>query len=185
MTQHTLVVGGTGMLAGLCETLHQQGHLLTILSRSERRFAHLARGRSGFHHLALDYTDASALCEGLQAALAERGPISLAVCWVHSTAPHGLTNICEELLKAVESLEVVHVVGSAWANPARLLSPLEKQLRSLSSLRYKQAILGFQLVGETSRWLTDEEISAGVWEAVQSEQDTTIVGVVKPWSRRP
>ena len=45
--------------------------------------------------------------------------------------------------------------------------------------------LGFQLEGERSRWLTHEEISSGIIEALERQASRSIVGVVEPWEMRP
>jgi hypothetical protein len=41
------------------------------------------------------------------------------------------------------------------------------------------------LVGSGSRWLTNQEISAGVIRAVDGDAPLSMVGVVEPWSARP
>ena len=52
-------------------------------------------------------------------------------------------------------------------------------------LHYRRVILGFVVEGGKSRWLTHEEISGGVIEAVQKDAERYIVGTVEPWSMRP
>ena len=38
---------------------------------------------------------------------------------------------------------------------------------------------------ETSRWLTNTEISNGVIDGIMNEKDYFIVGKIEPWERRP
>lgn len=49
----------------------------------------------------------------------------------------------------------------------------------------RQVILGFVIVDDGSRWLTHEEISGGVIEAMQSDRGRSVVGAMEPWEERP
>ena len=53
------------------------------------------------------------------------------------------------------------------------------------NVAYRQVILGFQIEGERSRWLTHGEISQGVLQAIADDAEYHVVGVVRPWERRP
>lgn len=50
---------------------------------------------------------------------------------------------------------------------------------------YREVMLGFVPLGTGSRWLTNEEISDGVIDAVGTDGERSIVGVVEPWELRP
>ena len=39
--------------------------------------------------------------------------------------------------------------------------------------------------GGRSRWLTHDEISQGVLDAIQVGEDVAIIGTVQPWEERP
>jgi hypothetical protein len=45
--------------------------------------------------------------------------------------------------------------------------------------------LGFKIEDNSSRWLTNDEISSGVIEAITNDEEEKIVGIVSPWDKRP
>ncbi len=164
---HALVVGGTGMLREATLTLAQR---CTAVSAVARRAASVADTWPGINPLPLDYHDAAALAQALRRAVGHYGPIQLAVCWIHSSAPEALQTVAAEL-------------GSAAADPTRLPRPALDELPPTVS--YRQVILGFQIEGNRSRWLTHREISQGVLQAIEDDAEYRVVGVVRPWEMRP
>jgi len=50
---------------------------------------------------------------------------------------------------------------------------------------YQAVVLGFVVDNGASRWLNNDEISAGVLSAIDSEKPVAIVGTVEPWSAKP
>ncbi|MFZ3007563.1 MAG: hypothetical protein WA047_15455, partial [Phenylobacterium sp.] len=169
---HTLVVGGTGMLSGLCEALAGDGGRLSLLSRQ-------AAGPDGF---ACDYYDPAAFRGALDAAVARAGPINLAVAWFHT-----LKIEAPRLLAERVDGRLFQVLGSAAADPSHpwRLETAREVARDLASCELRQVVLGFKVEAAGSRWLTHDEISAGVLDAVRSDRALTIIGQTKPWSARP
>ncbi|MDO8802220.1 hypothetical protein [Phenylobacterium sp.] len=172
MVAHTLVVGGTGMLSGLCEALAGDGGRLSFLSRQ-------ACGPDGF---ACDYYDPAAFTAALDAAVARAGPINLAVAWFHTLkieAPRLLAERVEGRL--------FQVLGSAAADPSHpwRLETAQRVAEDLPGCDLRQVVLGFKAEPTGSRWLTNNEISAGVLDAVRSDRPLTIIGQTKPWSAKP
>jgi molybdopterin-guanine dinucleotide biosynthesis protein A len=149
--RHALVVGGTGMLAGLTTTLAARGHPVTVVAR---RPADL-----GVAQLALDYRDAAGLARGLEHAVAERGPIELAVLWVHTDGP-----------------AVPAAVARATAPGGRVLQVFGTRVWPLEGVpahvAYRQVVLG----SIDGRWLADAEIAAGVLAAIDADVPVSIVG---------
>jgi hypothetical protein len=92
-------------------------------------------------------------------------------------------------LKIARQVSAVYceVLGSASADPARpdLLQAWQALFQPLTTPKLCLAVLGFMMENDHARWLTDEEISAGVGRALESEDPVTIVGTVTPWSARP
>jgi len=150
---HALVVGGTGMLAGLTRALAERGHAVTSVARRAVQLG------SGVVSLPLDYGDDEHLAGGLCEAIASRGPLELAVCWVHTDAP-----------------AVPAAVADALAPGARLVQVFGTRIWLLADVplhvAYRQVLLGS--VGD--RWLTHEEISDGVLEAVDADRPLWVVG---------
>ena len=175
MSPHILVVGGTGMLSGLVETLAGDGGRLSLLSRRASKVA----GASGFD---CDYHDTEAFAAALGAAVERSGPIDLAIAWFHS-----LKIAAPRLLAENVDGRLFQVLGSATADPGHpdRLGRAASVAADLPSCRLRQVVLGFRLADGGARWLTNAEISQGVLEAVGADRALTIIGQVEPWSARP
>ncbi|MHA0034909.1 Rossmann-fold NAD(P)-binding domain-containing protein [Deinococcus sp. PESE-13] len=166
----TLVVGGTGMLLGLVRELLAAGDEVWTLARHAPALTH-----SRLHPLLADYRDAAAL----RAALASAAPFDRAVVWIHSAAPDAPFVVAE----AVQG-PFFHVLGSAAADPSRPDDGRRTRFAAQGT-DHREIVLGFVREGARSRWLTDAEISAGVWEAVRGDLRRAVVGTVTPWEARP
>jgi len=184
---HVVVVGGTGMLSGLSIRLSQDRWRVSVLARHATDFA-----RRQAHDRILgfdcDYGSADALDRALACVSARANSVRLAVAWIHSTAPAAARRVAEQFAGTGSPFRFLHVLGSAVADPAqpdRLAAWRERVTRGLSHIDYAQAVLGFVAENGRSRWLTDAEICAGVYEAARSARALSIVGTVTPWSARP
>ena len=173
MGPHILVVGGTGMLSGLVEALAGDGGRLSLFSRHASRF-----GRVGVAGHDVDYYDEAAFGAALDAA----GPIDLAVTWFHTLKIAAPRRLAERVRG-----RLFQVLGSATGDPSRpdRLLTAAAVADGLPNCALRQVILGFQVEGGRSRWLTDAEISAGVLEAVRTDAILSVVGRVEPWSAKP
>lgn len=150
---HALVVGGTGMLAPAARALTTRGHAVTCIAR---RGSDLG---SGVVVEQVDYRNGVQLREALARATQSRGPIELAVCWIHTDAP-----------------DVPRIVADALAPGARLVQVFGTRVWPLADVplhvAHRQVLLGS--VG--GRWLNHEEISSGVLKAVDADRPLTVVG---------
>jgi molybdopterin-guanine dinucleotide biosynthesis protein A len=150
---HALVVGGTGMLAGLTRALRHRGHPVTFLAR---RGVDLG---GGIVQVAVDYRDDRALTDGLADAVDDRGPIELAVAWVHSDA------------RAAPA-----TVAAAVAPGGRLFQVFGTRVWPLDPVplhvAYRRVLLG----SAGGRWLTHDEIADGVLRAIDGDRPLAIVG---------
>jgi threonine dehydrogenase-like Zn-dependent dehydrogenase len=170
VTEHALVVGGSGMLAGLCHSLAADRWEVTVVGRDERKLAEATAGDAHLHPLSVDYEDVEAFRAALDEATAARGPIVLAVCWIRSWAPEALRATAAAVAPGGR---LVHVVGIQRSDAS---DAVIEELERREALVYQQAQLGAM----NGRWLTNEEISAGVYEAVRAEQPYFLVGTVAP-----
>lgn len=181
---HALVVGGTGMLRGLTLSLARQGYTVSVIARSSHRLRSLVDAATPFpgriNPVPLDYRHGEQLRQDLTTAVGQHGPLVLAVCWIHSTAPEALPRIAEVIGAQTGPCRLFHVRGSAAANPADGARRPPEWLTRFPNIRYRQVILGFVVEGGGSRWLTHEEISGGVLSAVQDDAPYYVVG---PWNR--
>ena len=182
MEGHDLVVGGTGMLAGLSEALAREGRRVTVLARDHLRLDRLARRAPGVRPLSVNYEDGPALEAALEKAARQSGPIERAVCWIHATAPEAPLAVARHVRHVY-----CHLLGSAVADPSvGRLGRWRARFAGLPGLDYRIVVLGFVLKPDGgSRWLTHDEISAGAKAALDASRPVSVLGVVEPWSRRP
>ncbi|HEY6075470.1 MAG TPA: hypothetical protein VIV36_01430, partial [Gaiella sp.] len=101
----------------------------------------------------------AALEEALVQVAAERGPVDLAVCWIHTDAPHAPGLVAHALAPGAR---LVQVFGTRHWPLAEI--PLH--------VAYRQALLGTS----GGRWLTHEEISEGVLAAIDADLPCRVVG---------
>jgi len=150
---HALVVGGTGMLAAATRALADRGHVVTCVARRDAPLGHDVAVEP------VDYRESELLRNALARASTARGPIELAVCWIHTDAP-----------------EAPRVVADALAPGARLVQVFGTRVWPLADpplqIAYRQVLLGER----DGRWLTHEEISSGVLKAMVADRPVAVVG---------
>ncbi|MGP4753845.1 hypothetical protein [Agrobacterium pusense] len=184
--RHVLVVGGTGMLAECCSFLAGRGDNVTVLGRRQSRIDRVTAmcpiGQC--EGIAVDYRNDRATIEALEGIIERRGPFDETVCWVHEDqAP-----LAHIYLGQLTGRSFYHVLSSQFAdpaNPARLSELRCRFQESVPGVAYKTIILGFVPGTFGSRWLTNDEISSGVFEAVEREAEQSMIGKVDPWKSRP
>ena len=78
------------------------------------------------------------------------------------------------------------MLGSANGDPSHpdRLAEMAQTTEGLP-IAYQAVVLGFVVENGGSRWLTNDEISSGVFAAIQSGAPLSIIGTVKPWTARP
>jgi hypothetical protein len=183
-----LVVGGTGMLAGVVRGLVRAGCRTAVVARNASRITGVVAGtRDPERVLAVpaDYTRPDSLKAALDAALMSGERFATAVLWVHRPHRPVVREVVSGLLAADALL--VDVLGSAALDPSRERPPAPPSLPE-SGVTYRQVVLGFTEGQGGSRWLTHQEISDGVLAAVADGDRgpaTRVVGRVEPWADRP
>ena len=166
---HATVVGGSGMLAGLCHRLAADGWQVTVVGRDRSKLAR-ACADARLHPLSVDYEDVGNFAAALAKAAAARGPIVLAVCWIRSWAPLSLLATADAV--ATDG-RLVQVLGSQASGAT---STAIAALAARRGLDYRQVQLGAMGDGPSQRWLTDSEISAGVDTAIGGDRPFHLVG---------
>ncbi|HEY4162071.1 MAG TPA: hypothetical protein VGM59_03345 [Dongiaceae bacterium] len=179
---HDLIIGGSGMLAGLAQALAQNGRRVSVMARSITKLNRLAAQHPGIQTLALNYQDRPALERGLKDAAERSGPITRCIAWMHDDDPDRVRMIMRHA-----GTVYCHVMGSASADPAQpeRLAQWRDAVANPAGPTLRIAVLGFVVEGASSRWLTNTEISEGVGRALESADPVTIVGTVTPWEKRP
>jgi hypothetical protein len=182
MTGHALVVGGTGMLAGAVRGLVARGWRVSVLARRASAFAMRQPGVVG---LDCNYNDTDALVATLNRARDGEGAIDLAIGWFHTLGPAPMLATRTGCLGA--SGRFFHVLGNAMSDPDHpdRLKLAARAADGAVHCLYRQIVLGFELEGDGARWLTNDEISAGVLQAIDDDAVASAIGVTRPWSVRP
>lgn len=183
--QRALVVGGSGMLAGVSTGLAaERGMTVGVIARSQKNLETLtwasAKGRGKVIPMALDYHDTVRLRHWLAHFQLMEGPLDLVVAWIHQPQSTVLETITEEI-EAYRHMpwQLVQVLGSAQG----VENPPPPALGAWG--RYQRVVLGFVVEAARSRWLTHLEICQGVLDAIRLGQPLSVVGVLEPWDQRP
>lgn len=181
--KHALIIGGTGMLSDCCVQLAKQGYNLSIIARNEEKIDRLKRRIEPIQKmtkLLVDYTEKDKLRTAIRKAIQIHGPVSLVVSWIHSTAPQAPQVVINEVSASGEPFRFFHILGSS-SDPVAY----KEALALPSQGHYRSVLLGFIKEKEGSRWLTHDEISNGVGEAIVNDEPFNTVGQVEPWEERP
>ena len=179
---HDLIIGGSGMLADLAAALADGGRHVSVIARGAGRLQRLTDRHPNIHPLPLDYYDDTAFDAGLAQAVCDHGPFRRCVAWMHDDSRDRALRIARQVRDVY-----CQVLGSASADPARpeYLAAWQALFQPHGLPKLRLAVLGFRVEGGHSRWLTNDEISAGVGRALEGEAAVTVVGTVTPWSARP
>lgn len=155
-----LCVGTTGMLAPFTRVLLKRGARVHAIARTQRSLDGLARGLSEpdlsrLATTACDYRDSKGFARALEAI---EGPVTHCVCWIHSPAQEPMRAVVGRFPTA-DTLRVLGSTAPAFSDPP-----------------CRTVWLGSMLEGGARRWLTHEEISGGVYDAMVSGRTSSHVG---------
>lgn len=173
MDKKYLIIGGTGMLRKVVLELGRNSVIL-VTGRREERLKELAGNNPNIFIFSGDYTDAIFI-ENLQEEIKNFSGIFDVIAWVHQEG----NKVHQEIFKLFndqKSYRYYHVLSSKWGNP-KIIHPAKVEARSFNNLDYRQVILGYMNDRGKKRWLSDEEISDGVMEALRAETSVYYVGI--------
>lgn len=173
-----IILGGTGMLAGVAE--HLAADTWRVIAPSRWSGPGWKAHHDSVHWVRGHWQEPVQLAATVQQHLTS--PAELLVAWVHM--PHR-----EAVLRAMEPLlapgvPVVEVWGSATTDPTTMLQP-----PVLSDHPTHRVVLGYAREVSTVRWLAHTEISTGVLAAVKealrgAQPRVHEVGQLRPWPPR-
>ena len=160
--KNVLIIGGSGMLSGVCNYYLKAEYKVTVLSRTDKKEA-FARGdvdwlksdydKEGFMDIIKDFFRTNAVSE--------------IIVWMHDEHSENFEKLME-FLKNTPETGVFHVRGSS-------------AFYSLDTKKYgenyHQVILGMNKVDGETRWLKHSEISLGVIVATQEKKKVFTVGI--------
>lgn len=158
---------------------NQEGHKVTVVARTAEKLRHLSKCAAHPERLRTIQADYHQL-ESFQKKLEDLPPPDTIVSWIHRSGNSAIQALCDTYGNVSKRLGLFHIKGSSASDPLQNYVP-----QYSDAINYYEVILGFQLTGCTSRWLTNEEIAKGVVEAVKQRHARYIVGTIKPWNARP
>ena len=161
---NVLCIGTTGMLAGMTSELVSSGHRVYAIARTAQSLERCALGipeehRDGYVGCRCDYSDPESWARELDEI---PDPIDQVVCWIHGSAPHAF----DQVLERFSGSDILRV------------GPSSTCVADAASQNYRTVILGALRDGTSIRWLTHEEISAGVMDAIWSRERVSVVGLI-------
>ena len=175
---HVLIVGGSGMLAGLARSLCDHAAKVSVLARNEKRIRAIG---DAIEPIACDYNDGVALSEALSQIEVARSRRRLDSRPRAACPPRASPNAC------VAEGRFVQVLGSAHADPAHpeRLAEMEKAVEGLP-IDHQTVVLGF-VVGDRQVALADQcgNLRRRVRRHRVRSSRVSIVGTVEPWSAKP
>lgn len=201
---HMLAVGATGMLADAVLALARAGWRVSVVGRNREKLEALASEHGNIYPLVCDYTDEAGYEAALTVAFAERGSPTLAIVWMHATAPEGPQHTAQVISRSLASGEhgeaagatgtelseprlpgsarirgsscrFFHIHGSSSGAPDAGVEHYRRACSLLSHIAYRAVILGRD--GQSGGWLSDRAISEGVLEAIRADRPVYWVGV--------
>jgi len=173
------------MLRNTCLYLTRNHSTVSVVGRNSAKLQKLHSADAKINPISANYVDTSAFVDSIEKSVTEHGPVTLAVCWIHDTAPQAALLSAQHLAKYDRKVDFYHVLGSESSRPDSGTSQLRDSFSALSDIFYHQVILGFIINGKNSRWLTNEEIFSGVNRAIDARLPLMTVGTTEPWDMRP
>jgi hypothetical protein len=162
-----LIVGGTGMLAGLTRRVATHSRSLTLVARRPEPLA----TELGARPVSLDWTDALGAQRALEAL---RNTFDLVISWLHDDAVF-LARACENAARSLGRSVRVHGSLSIDLTVRERRDPDPRP-----GITRQTVILGWfadPSAEDGQRWLTDAEICEGVWQAVDdSSMPLNVIG---------
>lgn len=174
--RHALIIGGTGMLAGVSSFLATEEFSVSVVGRTSSKLNRLLKDNppNTIFPIQADY-NADEIFTKVKDAINTRGPFSLIISWTPNY--EALERICE-LNERANTFRLIHVKGSR-----RYFE--DKEIRIPLICQYEKVFLGFVMEARNSRWLTHQEIANGVIQQFLAPIEEQIVGQIHPYNERP
>lgn len=166
------------MLQQTIVNLIKDDYKITVVGRNEERLSYFNKIQNKFQNQVtlwkLDYSNWEDLKTKIENSNTQ---FDYCVCWMHNYANDVKRSLFKYLYERNASISIFEILGSSAANPS---INLERTFP-----KTKKVFLGFKLEHQQSRWLTNAEISKGVYDAFLLNENLFTVGVTEPWDKRP
>jgi hypothetical protein len=171
--KHALVVGGTGMLEKASRYLSDHASSLTLVSRNGDG-ARTRLGLPRINYISADWIGATTFL-GKMRPVFDSYPIDLILLWMHRSGNDARVGLLE--MARGSNCRIVDVLGSGTGDVLSKVSQ-RRFAAHQAGCRYTAVLLGsVKDTGESVRWLTHDEISMGVIQAIETKNDV-MVGTV-------
>lgn len=127
--------------------------------------------------LSLDYRDHDSLKQNLEQSIEINGPVTLVVNWMHSDALDASQVIAEVLNRTSPVCRYFQVLPTNPSDNRRGRTFFEDPFANFERVLYRKIILGYQEEKELSRWLTHQEISEGIIDALRNDRKDAVIGI--------
>lgn len=168
--EHVLVIGGSGILRGLSCHFAEQGRVVSVVARNKDRIVEMIsetqKSPGLINPIALDYTDTPALQAKLIEAVAHLGPPELTITRMTpdaSSAHQVLVGFLNEKAPGSRMFDII-------CGKPDYSKDVESALNPDFKILCRRIVLGSVTEGDESRMLTEQEICAGVMEAINQDQ---------------
>lgn len=170
--RHALVIGGTGMLRDATLELATTYDVVSVIARNSFRLNGLwEEGQSlglRINPVQLDYRDLHHLDEALNDLTEKIGEFTLVLAWIKSSAPETIYHLANRL--NAQQLKPAYydlITDINYENIDTDEEEREELFEELPNIDYRQIILGVKTIEDVQKWFSNDEISAGVTEAIQ------------------
>jgi hypothetical protein len=168
------------MLKKVSQFLAAHDNTVSVISRTQSELNALKqeamKSEGKINPLALDYRDQDNLKEQLEDAIAEFGGITLVVNWMHSDAIDSSEIIAEVLNRTSPFCRYFQVLPSEPDDVRRGHAYYDDPFKHLDKVLYRKIILGIADEDGVSRWLSDDEISNGIIDALRNDRKDAVIG---------
>ena len=178
------------MLRPLVKALIGMNNDVSVIARSRSGFVRLRREltpieQHRMHSYLADYNSVEELSRAIKLAIAKRGEISSVIAWIHSDVTQADQIIYDLTFHSQPNFRYFKIIGSSSYDPS--LDRVEQNMISEAPFAnsIRGVVLGFMLEEGNSRWLTKEEISQGILQAIEQDIAEFTVGVTRPWRLKP
>lgn len=180
-TSHALVIGGTGMLREATLELATHFNVVSVIARNSFRLNGLWEEAESVgvrvNPVQLDYRELDHLQEALDQVLHDFGEVTLVLAWIKNKADESISHLARTLNAQENRVAFYDLLTDIdYEEIDSDEDEREDLFDELSNIDYRQIILGVKSVEDVPKWFSNEEISAGVIEAIRLKQDTYRLG---------
>jgi len=175
--EHVLIIGGSGILQGVCRHFAEEGKVVSVVARNKAKIVEMiAQTQTApglINPIAIDYTDVPALQKKLVEAAAHLGSPILTITRIDSAAFLARQSVAGFLND--------HAAGSRMFDLVCRQSDSPNLVGLLSAynfkIMYRRIILGSIIDGDKPRPASQEDVLAGVLEAIRRDRTDFTIGV--------